>query len=513
MFSLCVCIASRLPTHPPLAVTMTSQPPSFKPVSTPPLVFGESRAAAHITSHMTLGQTTTEPPSVGGCSRSSTISPNAMNLLLELKEEDERDVGRRRAGAMRVFGRHSPSLREEREEGNTHYSKLGILLSDEPGAPAMITPAGSELRPGLPRSCTLPSTTATSLNPTGGSSLSDVLSLSDQLTATLTETLPKVSLSCPVTNTDTSDQFEWVDVEQGDDGACLIVIHPSPPISIQSSSSTNTVHEVEDRQPSSPDSGYGITPDNVRHSGGTDGSTTSDLGATDRGQSAHRRPEQSLSRQRSGAVCEEDPVLSDMAPARNARCRGDTDNSVFSVDSGEASPGPNMSTETSPRPSVSNDSPSTSLDHRPMLKHTMSVPDNLMALNRVPCSVTAPDTIPEHAVTRPFLTSSSMSQTTGSVCERRADTFSEPHSTKEMGQRLQRHAQDHVSPSQLTALPKNRSRVMTLTSPFAHLKWSDSKRSKIRAASQPFVRASGTEVRGHLYLVVWEEVCCYTQFA
>ena len=444
--------------------------------------------------------------------RSNTIDgSSAMDLLTNLKEDDDMELGRKRSGAMRVFGRRSPSLFEtgtvgsedNSSHGNKHYIKMGILLSDDPSSTndkvtQSLTPASNVLtRPSIHRTYTLPYSTSitrsTALNNTPPN---------DQLTATLTETKIDTSnqretdptVPCPVSRPRrTSGGFELVDITQGDEeGGCLVVVQPSPPISVKSSSSNNTVHGADELQASSPDSGYGNTPDYVNPAGVRSAETSSESGVTDRGQSPNRTASRPLTRHRSGAIMEEGSLTKGVflsEPSDEGRVRGDTDNSVYSVDSGEASPGPSISLE----------QPNMSSYQRPRLAHTRSVPDNLMAFDQTSPPVIPPDTIPEQGVTLPFKMSMVPTSLHRTLSEHEMGTLAESgtNSTissscssgnfREMEQQLQRHAHHHVTPSQPT--PQHRARVQT--SSYTQKKWMEARKRKVRASSQPFAKSAG----------------------
>lgn len=489
---------------------MSTQPTTssqFSPVS---LTFGESRAAAHITSLATLGRSSPRPPVSG---RANTIDgSSAMDLLLNVKEDDDMELGRKRSGAIKVFGRRSPSLFEtggvssenNGGHGNKHYIKMGILLSDVPGSrndnvtQSLSSDNNAVTMTTIHRTYTLPNNTGTIRNTV----LSDTPP-NDQLTATLTETRidrreTDPTVPCPVSRPRrTSGGFELIDEE----GVCPVIVQPSPPISVKSSSSNNTVHGVDELQPSSPDSGYGNTPDYVNHGGvrSTDGETNSEPGVTDRGQSPNRTARHPLTRHRSGAIMEEDCLTTGVflgEPNDEGRGRGDTDNSVYSVDSGEASPGPG----------VPLDQP---LDQRPLLKHTMSVPDNLMAFDQTTPPVIPPNTIPEQGVTLPFqmsvhrtISEHGMGTVTESETNSTISSSSSAGNFREMEQQLQRHAHHQVNPSQPS--PQHRSRVQS--SPYTQRKWMEVRKRKVRASSQPFVKSAGTVCMLLCYVTVCEHV-------
>ncbi len=260
-----------------------------------PLQFGDPRPTSHVTNHTTFGLAS-RAPSI------NYIMSDARELLQNVKDDDESE--RKRSGSVRTFGRRSPSQidsshSEDTNTVNKHYVKMGILMSDNAKASfsprsTQPTPKASDLR----KTQTLPV-----LSPRGR------LSGANGHTE---EVLPEGARPVTRPRTDSSG-FELVEVETEEEGA---IIQPSPPISMKSSSSSNNTlagGAGDELQPSSPDSGYGNTPDYVNAA---------------------------------------------RSENKDKREHGSTDNSVFSVDSMSGSPrrGPT---------------------DQPPLQHTHSVPVNM----------------------------------------------------------------------------------------------------------------------------------------
>lgn len=236
-----------------------------------PLQFGDPRPTSHVSNHTTLGLASRGPSL-------DYIPSDARELLQNVKEDD--DIVRKRSGALRAFGRRSPfSDSTHSQDINKHYVKMGILMSDDarvdPQSPrSSQSTAGASLR----KTHTLPV-----LSPRGRSSVAERPLLTEEV---LSEG------ACPVTRPRTnSSGFELIEAEMGgEEGA---ITQPSPPISVKSSSSSNNTLAGGGGDDSSPDSGYGNTPDYVN------------------------------------AARSED---------KDKRERGSTNNSVFSVDSVSGSP-------------------------------------------------------------------------------------------------------------------------------------------------------------------------------
>ncbi len=266
-----------------------------------PLQFGDACPTSHVTNHTTLGLASRSPSL-------DYITSDARELLKNVREDDE--IGRKRSGAIRrIVGRRSSFQNDSTHSQDTntinkHYIKMGILMSDDASV-----------------DCTSPRSTQQSTAGVAGKNTHTLPVQSPRgrlLEAkghSEEEVLPQGA--CPVLTrlrTDSSG-FELIEAETGDDGA---INQPSPPISVKSNSSSNNTlagGPGDELQPSSPDSGYGNTPDYVN-----------------------------------AARSEE----------KEKRERGSTNNSVFSVDSAGGS---------SRRGDVSVD--------RPPLTHTHSVPVNM----------------------------------------------------------------------------------------------------------------------------------------
>ena len=102
-----------------------------------------------------------------------------------------------------------------------------------------------------------------------------------------------------------SSGFELIDLEPSEEERG-VVAQPSPPISVKSSSSNNTVHGVDELSASSPDSGYGNTPEYINAARSTDSEGK-----------VHRQPSEAVNE------C-----------AAEERVRGDTETTVFPMEPG-----------------------------------------------------------------------------------------------------------------------------------------------------------------------------------
>ncbi|XP_064394629.1 protein associated with UVRAG as autophagy enhancer-like [Halichondria panicea] len=362
---------------------------SSQPVSHSPLRFGDPRPTALMTNHTTLGL----------ASRSSSvdyITSDARELLQTVQEDDA--IVRKRSGAMRAFSRRSPSQHDSppTQDSSTHkhYIKMGILMTDENNPVTQSLPGDSRLTTMGRRTQTLP------------------LSTHGIHTTETGEIVPEGA--CPVTRTRTnSSGFEFVEIDE------CITVQPSPPISVKSNSSSNTPTDRDELAPSSPDSGYGNTPEYIN--------ATQDK--------------------------------------TNSRERGGTNNSVFSVDSvgGGSSPAPRRAVE---RPPLMHSA--RGAVERPPMMHTQSVPLNLAELNN-----SSLETVLEHGAQFPLQMSLA---TSGSTVDFR-----------EMEKRLQRSAQDHVTPSHPTPHQKVKGQSDNSSVPQRQMG-----HRKGRALSQPFANAADT---------------------
>ena len=394
---------------------MTTEPPPS------PLLFGDSRPTAHVTNHTTFGRA-----SLG--SQKSSEEKTARDLLRDVQEDDEMETGRRRSGALKMFGRRSPSLQEIPQGDdpiNKHYVKMGILMSEE-GQPRVTQSLSSESKfstgPTQKRTHTLPSSSPRTrpLFTVEGDREGDKKSVPEG--------------ARPVSRSRTnSSGFELVDVEPCEEERGMVA-QPSPPISVKSSSSNNTVNGVDELVTSSPDSGYGNTPEYINAARSTD--------SEGRG---HQQP--------SGATNESTP---------QNRVRGETESRDVVMRSRGEGPHRGGSVERSP------------------LKHAHTVPSNLAAMNHPPMSL--PETVPEGGAPFPF----HMSLASGRPSVNGVETGSVVNFS-EMERQLERRAHHHVNPLQPTP-----QRKIANSFPVSQGTTVDPlRRGKMRAASQPFSAVSG----------------------
>ena len=399
----------------------TQQPPS-------PLLFGDSRPTAHVTNHTTLGRASLS-------SQKSSEEKTARELLRDVQEDDEMETGRRRSGALRMFGRRSPSLQETPQGDdpiNKHYVKMGILMSEEgqskvTQSQSLYSESKLSTGPTQKRTHTLPSSSPRTrpLFTVEGDRERDEKSLPEG--------------ARPVARSRTnSSGFEVIDVEPCEEERG-VVAQPSPPISVKSSSSNNTVNGVDEPVASSPDSGYGNTPEYINAARSTD--------SEGRG---HQQP--------SGATNESTP---------QDRVRGEAESRDLVMPSRGEGPPRGGSVERTP------------------LKHAHTVPSNLAAMNHPPMSL--PETIPEGGAPFPF--QMSLAPGRPSVNGSGAETGSVVDFS-EMERQLERRAHHHVNPLQPT--PQRKVVGQTNSLPMSQGTIMDPlKRRKIRATSQPFSTVSG----------------------
>ena len=346
-------------------------------------------------------------------SSSSTSNGLARRLLRDVKKdvEDEEETARRK----------SPKFHRRHHVGNTspgpeHYAKMGILIPRVPETRQRshtTTPQGSLKTNSFDategeKHLTLPSR-ARSKHTSGTPplQLSDDTSLDDNAPSAV-GLRPRSGAIRPVLD-DSPNPSPPPPPPLSSSPSISTVVQPSPPVCVAMSEQQRSVmneEEGEIQAASSPDSGYGNTPE---YGGGgtatgsshapTDGSSVSSERRT---REPTRTKEGQLQRKRSGAILEgvmpqadsiteATPASGDSNPsAEDPRTRGDTQDSVGSASDGscvmvESLSEPSLSEVAVSQPQVSVDQPSPldpALSHYPHLaeqplRTIESVPDNL----------------------------------------------------------------------------------------------------------------------------------------